>query len=97
MVKIIYKKTKNDVLNKIKDKKHRNFTERKRRYRITVAFCMLSRKIPAYLKTNVLKKMTRLEILNYAIQYIKHLCLFLEQSNKEKEMNNGQLQRIQNE
>ena len=68
MVKIIYKKTKTDVLNKRKDKKkHINFTDRKRRYRITVAFHMLSRKIPTYLKTNVLKKMTRLEILNYTI------------------------------
>ena len=85
MVKIIYKKIKTDVLNKIKDKKkHISFTDRKRRYRITVAFYMLSRIIPTYLKTNVLKKMTRLEILNYAIQYFKHLCLFLEQSNKEK-------------
>ena len=41
--------------------------------------------------------MTRCQILNYAIQYIKQLYSFLEQDNKEKEINNGQLQRIQNE
>ena len=41
--------------------------------------------------------MTRCQILNYAIQYIKQLYSFLDQDNKEKEINNGQLKRIQNE
>ena len=38
---------------------------------------MLSKKIPAYLKTNVLR-MTQLQILKCAIQYIEDLYLFLE-------------------
>ena len=41
--------------------------------------------------------MTRCQILNYAIQYIKQLYSFLDQDNKEKQINNGQLKRIQNE
>ena len=98
MVKIIYKKTKTDLLDTKKEKiKRRSFAERKRRHRLNVGFYNLSRKIPTYLKTNVLKKMTQCQILNYAIQYIKQLYSFLEQDNKEKEINNGQLQRIQNE
>ena len=34
---------------------------------------------------NVGKRMNQCQILNYAIQYIKDLYLFLEISNKEKE------------
>ena len=98
MVKIIYKNTKTDLLDTKKEKiKRRNFAERKRRHRLIVGFYNLSRKIPTYLKTNIFKKMIRCQILNYAIQYIKQLHSFLEQDNKEKEINNGQLQRIQNE
>ena len=46
MGRLIYKQTKADVLNGQKEKKkqRRNFAERKRRYRLSVAFYMLSKK-----------------------------------------------------
>ena len=98
MGKLIYKKTKPDLLKTENEKrKSRNFAERKRRHRLTVAFDNLSRKIPRYLIGNIFKRLSKCEILNYAMQYIKLLYSLLEQDNKEKEINNGQLQQIQNE
>ena len=85
MVKVIYKQTKRIKMQEKEKKQRRNYSERKRRYKLKVGFYILSKKIPTYLKTNVGKRMNQCQTLNYAIQYIKDLYLFLEISNKEKE------------
>ena len=84
MRKVIYKQTKICCITEKEKKQRKLFGERKRRLRMVVSFYALSKKIPPYLNP-IGKRMSKLQILKYAIQYIKDLNLFLEESNKEKE------------
>ena len=85
MPRLIYKQAKICCITK-KEKKQRKLQgERKRRLKMAASFYALSKKIPPYLNP-IGKRMTKIQILKYAIQYIKHLYLFLEESNKKKTM-----------
>ena len=79
MGRIVYKKARECILSKrkLEKRKWRNFSERKRRHRLTAAWYALGDKIPAYLKPSY-KKLSQLQILTTAIQYIKDLSAFLQ-------------------